>query len=79
MSGSLDDQLASLTALAQKQSDDDAKFRTDVTAALAAIQAGGALTAAQQTAIDNLRAIMTANDDATVAADAALPVAPPAP
>lgn len=79
MSGSLDDQLASLTALAQKQSDDDVKFRADVTAALAAIQTGGTLTAAQQAAIDNLRNIMTTSDDATVAADAALPGPRPTP
>lgn len=76
MFGTLDQQLADLTTLAQKQSDDFAKFKADVDAALAAIQSGGALTPAQQAAIDNLRTIMTATDTAVTAADSALPGAP---
>lgn len=74
MSGTqtLDQQLASLTTLAQKQQSDFAQFQTDVKAALAAIQSGGSLTPAQQTAIDNLTAIMTTTNSNITAANSAL-------
>lgn len=75
MSGTLDDRLASLTALATKERDDNAKFRADVAAAFAAIPTAG-LTAEQIAAFDNLEAIVTATDQATLDADAALPAAP---
>lgn len=78
MSNTLDTRLASLTALAEKERDDNAKFRGDVTTALAALGNAGQMTDAQKAAFDNVTAIVTATDAATVEADAALNPAPPA-
>lgn len=80
MSENLDQRLADLTALAEKESADNAKFRTDVTAAIAALGTAGAMSPAQQAAFDNVMTVLGATDTATVAADAALtPEPPPAP
>jgi hypothetical protein len=76
MSASLNQRLADLTTLVEKMSADDTKFRADVLVALAAI-GNGPLTADQQAAFDNLMSMVQADDDATVAADAALQQSPP--
>lgn len=79
MSANVTDRLATLTAEVSKLRTDGAKFRTDVLAALAVIRSGP-LNAEQQAAFDTLDASVTAEDQATVDADAALsPAAPPAP
>jgi hypothetical protein len=78
MSESLDQRLADLIALAQKDSDDAAKFRADVTAALAKLGTVAPMTPEQQAAFDNVTAILTASDTATVEADAALSPVPAA-
>lgn len=74
---SVDQRLADLTALAEKERDDNARFRADVVTALAAMTGNGplVLNAAQQAAFDNLTAIITQTDQATNDADAALPKA----
>ena len=74
--------LESLTADVQKLTTDGAAFRAAVTAALAAIQAGGTLTAAQQAQVDQIDTMITTEDNAVLAAQAALPapvVVAPAP
>ena len=76
MSASLNQRLADLTTLVEKMSADDTKFRADVLAALAVI-GNGPLTTDQEAAFDNLMSMVQADDDATVAADAALPQSPP--
>lgn len=78
MSESLDQRLADMTALAEKMSADDAKFRADVLTALAKIPAAGALSVAQTAAFDNVMTVFGATDAAIVAADEAL-TPPPAP
>ena len=78
MSGSVDQRLADLTTLVEKERDDNAKFRADVTAALAALGTLQ-LNVAQQAAFDNVMSIVQGTDQATLDADAALPQAPPAP
>lgn len=78
MSASLSQRITDLTAAVQKMSDDDAKFRADVLAALAVV-GSGPLTPEQQAAFDNVMSLVQTNDQATLAADAALPQAAPPP
>lgn len=78
MSESLDQRLADLTALAEKTSADNAKFRDDVLAAMKALPAAGPMSPEQQAAFDHVMTVLGATDTATMAADAAL-TPPPAP
>lgn len=79
MSETADQALTELTALDQKNSADLAKLKTDVAAALAAIQTSGTLNPAQQAQVDALKASMGAEDATIEAIDATTqPPAPPA-
>jgi hypothetical protein len=66
MGETTDQALSEVTALAQANSAALAKLKTDVAAALAAIQGSGTLNAEQQASVDALKASLSA-DAATIA------------
>jgi hypothetical protein len=79
MNETTDQALSDVTAIAQANSAALAKLKTDVAAALAAIQSNGTLNDAQQATADALKASLTA--DATTISEidqSTQPVAPPA-
>ena len=84
MSESTTAAIADLAALEVKQAADIAQLKTDVTAALAVIASAGSLNAAQQDALNSLKAAMTADDATITGIDAAItgattPAAPATP
>jgi len=80
MSETNDQAIGELTALEHTHAAALAKLQADVTAALARIQTGGPLTAAQQAEVDALKSAMAADTATVEAIDASTqPPAPPAP
>jgi hypothetical protein len=78
MADTADQALGELAALEQAQAAALAKLQADVTAALARIQTGGPLTAAQQAEVDALKGAMAADTATVDAIDASTQPAPPA-